>query len=212
MNKRTRPEEVRPESAVAAPTEPQKKKRGCLGGCFTRTGAVVALVALVVIIIASAIANNAAEDEPTLTPTTIAQQVQATDSPPPTASDPTNEPATEPQDDEPDIAMQELDGEVLIYTDTNFVMSGDSCEGTGEYSDIVPGATITIRPQGHEAIMAELGDSALSREGNCRLPFTPMIPEADEYTFSIGEHVQVSQGEDMLAPEPQGWWVTVGFD
>src|SRR5680860_1434460 len=206
VRKKSKPEgEVRTDSVQF---EPPAKKRGCLSGCLSRVGAVI-LIALIVVIAIAAFSSTGSDDESSLNPTIGTEDNQTTEAP--ESDDSTNASATEFQADISNT-MHELDGEVLIMTDANFMVSGNSCQDIGDFANIAPGATITIRPKGHDAVTAVLGDGSLSAEGNCRMGFTPMIPEADEYVFIIGDHTETKRREIMEWPEPQGWWASVQYD
>lgn len=165
-----------------------------------------AVLGAIVFVVIFALASTADDtDSPGSTEPTDQAQAQST-------SEPTQEPQPTEEPTEQPVAetLHELDGEVLIMEEVNFTIDGDSCQGTGEFADVVPGAMITIKPKDKEAITAELGEGTLSPEGNCRLAFTPEIPEADEYVFQIGDHVNTKQ-MDIIA-FPDGWWASVQYD
>lgn len=109
------------------------------------------LIILVIIVIASTADDT---DKPGSTePTELAQALST--------SEPTEEPAKQPTEQVVAETMHELDGEVLIMEESNFTIDGDTCQGAGEFVDIVPGATITIRPKGKDAIAADLSEGTL---------------------------------------------------
>ncbi|MEA2511807.1 MAG: hypothetical protein QOJ59_1294 [Thermomicrobiales bacterium] len=108
-----------------------------------------------------------------------------------------------------------LDGSVLIFHERNFTKSGTSCQGTGGLFDLIPGSPVRITPKGKDPIITRLGTGAISPEGNCRLRFTPTIPEASSYLFEIGGRLPITRPKshiDNSNGSRDGWWVTFDWD
>jgi hypothetical protein len=109
----------------------------------------------------------------------------------------------------------ELDGSVLIFNERNFVRAGDSCQGTGDLFDLAPGNPIKITPSGHEPIFTELSQGAITPEGNCRMKFTPTLPDASSYVFEIAGREPVTRQKAMIDGSNGSrdtWWVTFDWD
>jgi hypothetical protein len=109
----------------------------------------------------------------------------------------------------------ELDGSVLILNDANFVASGQACQGTGDFWDLKADSPVKITPQGKDPVFTKLSQGEITPEGNCRLRFTPKIPEAASYVFEVGGREPVTRPKAMIDGSNgsrDGWWVTLGWD
>lgn len=109
----------------------------------------------------------------------------------------------------------ELDGSVLIFQDANFTVSGSTCNGTGDYWDLAEGSPVKVTPQGKDPVFTFLSVGSVTPEGNCRLKFTPTIPEASSYTFEVGGRLPVVRQKAAIDGSIGGrddWWVTLDYD
>ena len=86
------------------------------------------------------------------------------------------------------------------------------CSGMNGYSDIVPGAQITVKDQAGQIIgltnLAPLWDSvdAIDRglnEGRCLFEFSVDLPDSPFYTFTLGRRGDISFSRDDL--DKAGW-------
>jgi hypothetical protein len=82
---------------------------------------------------------------------------------------------------------------VLTYTDdapgadlTNPGL-GDPCSAGDGYSDIAPGATVTIGgANGQSIAVAALSAGKVAASGSCEFDFTASVPDQSSYTVTIG--------------------------
>jgi hypothetical protein len=112
-------------------------------------------------------------------------------------------------------ATHVLDGSVLILNEIHFSTNGTKCQGINVFDDIVPGATVTISPKGKDKVTTQLSEGAITPEGNCRLKFTPTIPEASSYVFVVGDKPAETRDKSFIDGSNgsrDGWWVTFDWD
>jgi len=111
-------------------------------------------------------------------------------------------------------ATHVLDGSVLIFNEIHFSTNGTKCHGINLFDDLVPGATVTITPKGKDKIVTQLGEGTITPEGNCRLKFTPTIPETSSYVFEIGDRPSETRDRDFIDGNSvrTDWWVTFDWD
>lgn len=89
--------------------------------------------------------------------------------------------------------------------------SATTCTGAGPYSDIGSGVEVTVTDESG-AIIGNARFETGSKTDNitCVFAFSVEVPQAEFYTFTVGERGELSYSFDEM--EQMGWTISFGID
>lgn len=108
----------------------------------------------------------------------------------------------------------ELAASVVIADPANYVITGESCQGTGDYAVLANNAYVNVAREGKGPVSARLSAGSVNADGACILNFSLTTSDSDSFVFTIGELSPISRSLADLnsGADADRWTTTLSWD